>query len=139
MAFLVSESLAGEIREIELNDGSVIRGEILSMDDNLYTLKSKTLGTIKIEASKIQTIRMATESGDFGDQLEEIQKSMMNAEILGMILSLNEDPEVLAALQDPSIMEALNSNDMKGLISNPRFITLLNNPKVMDIVRKALE
>ena len=28
MAFLASESLAGEIREIELDDGSVIRGEI---------------------------------------------------------------------------------------------------------------
>lgn len=54
---LISTVSAGEIGEVELIDGSVIRGEIISSKGGIYTLKSDTLGTVKIEESKIRAIR----------------------------------------------------------------------------------
>lgn len=56
-AILISPISAGETGELELIDGSVICGEISSSEGGFYTLTSDTLGTVKIEKSKIQAIR----------------------------------------------------------------------------------
>ena len=50
-------ALAGDEREIELDDGSLIYGEIVSFQDGMYKIKSETLGTMEIEGSKILAIR----------------------------------------------------------------------------------
>ena len=59
--FLVSiaaaSASAGGIREVELTDGSVITGEVLSLSNGVYSVKSETLGTMKIGESKIRAIR----------------------------------------------------------------------------------
>ncbi len=56
LGVLTCNVFAGEVREVELNDGSVICGEIVSSEGGIYTLKSSTLGTVKIEESKIRVI-----------------------------------------------------------------------------------
>src|SRR5512147_2497667 len=48
---------AGEAREIELIDGSIITGEVLSLVGGICTIKSDSLGTIKLDDSKIRAIR----------------------------------------------------------------------------------
>ena len=141
--FLVSlagNASAGEVREIELNDGGVIYGEILSLENDILTLKTETFGMVTLDASKILTIRMKPKTEAAGDRLQELRQSMMSdPEILGMIFSLQNDPEIQAILKDPELMKSLSSGDIGALISNPAIIKLLNNPKIQDIGKKALK
>ena len=48
---------AGEIKEIELSNGSRILGEITSLEGDFYTIESMDLGTVRIEKSKVRAIR----------------------------------------------------------------------------------
>jgi hypothetical protein len=150
-AVLVGGVNAGEVREVELNDGSVIQAEIVSLSGGIYTLKSNTLGTVKIDKSKIQSIRLKS-SGEppltqgspalthTDPQVQVFQQLMMgDKEIMSMILSLLNDPEVQAILEDPSIIKAVNSGDVDALLSNPKFMKLMDNPTVRDITRKTME
>ncbi len=57
LGILVTQAVAGELRVLELRDGRVITGEILSLKNGVYTLESDSLGTINIEASTIRAIR----------------------------------------------------------------------------------
>jgi hypothetical protein len=130
---------AGEIREIELTDGSTITGEVVSLSGGTYTIKSDTLGTIKLEESKIRAIR-AKSSGTNAVSTGEIktlqQKMMSDAEIMTLIQSLQNDPDFKKALEDPEIMKAINAGDIAALTANPQFMKLLNNETVREIQKK---
>ena len=148
LGVLISTVSAGEIGEVELIDGSVIRGEIISSKGGVYTLKSDTLGTVKIEESKIRAIRFKssfephakkrdTVPNSAEAQVQILQQLIMgDQEILRMILSLLNDPDIQGIVEDPSIIEAVNSGDIEALSSNPKFMRLLNNPAIQDITRK---
>ncbi|MBF0567037.1 MAG: hypothetical protein HQK89_17565 [Nitrospirae bacterium] len=137
------------VREIQLNDGSVITGEIISYTNGVYTVKSATLGTITINDSMVYSISSKGGSGvsassspagsgqDAASQAKNLQQRMMSdADIMNIILSLKDDPEIQKILQDPEIIKAVNNNDLQKLSTNPKFLSLLNNPKVQEIERK---
>ena len=130
----LGQAFAGETKTFELLDGSIITGEIISFSDGIFTLKSEVLGTVRIEESKIRTIRSRKNGGVAGDEVLALQEKMMgNEEIFAMILSLQNDPEFRAILQDPEIMSAVSSGDINALLSNQKFLKLLENPAIQDI------
>jgi hypothetical protein len=62
---------------------------------------------------------------------------MMNdQEIMGLIQSLQNDPEFKKVLEDPDIMKAVSAGDIPALMANPNFTKLLNNSTVQDIQKK---
>jgi hypothetical protein len=118
----------------------VIYGEIVSFSGGVFTLRSKDLGTVRIEESKIRTIRSGAGGGGKQDQIQQLQQKMMSDEdVVQMILSLQNDPDVQKILQDPEIMKAVNAGDMNALLSNPKFMKLLENPTIQDIRKKVTE
>ena len=136
---------AGEMKEVVLKDGSVISGEVLSLTNGIYTVKSDILGTIKIEESKIRLIRekspggtgQATlNSGSTGDVKSLQEKMMGDKEVMDLIQNLQNDPDFKKLLEDPEIMKAVNAGDVATLAADPRFVKLLNNPKVQEIQKK---
>ncbi len=52
-------------QQIKLRDGSIVRGEVKAMAAGVYTVETKTLGTIKVPADQILSISAdeATDSG----------------------------------------------------------------------------
>jgi len=136
---------AGEARVIELIDGSIIRGEVLSLTGGVYTIKSDSLGMIKLEESKISVIRAKSAGSgankdvvsQSSDEIRSLQEKMMSdKEIMSMIQSLQDDPEFQKLLENPEVMKAVNSGDVAALMSNAQFMKLLNNSTLRDIQSK---
>lgn len=144
LAISAQTGLAGEIREIELNDGSVIAGELLSLSGGIYTIKSDSLGTVRIEEAKVRTVRSKTpvSSGSLPGGGASVQagpltdRMMNNNEIMTMIQGLQDDPDFKKILADPEVMQAVMNSDIAALMSNPEFMKLLDKPAVRDIREK---
>ncbi len=143
---------AGEISIIELSDGSIITGEVVSFDGNIWTIRSGAMGTLKIEAAKVVSIRSQTTGSQApvggastGNQantadIQAMQQSIMaNEQLMAMIMSLQNNPEVQAILQDPEVMNAINAGDMNTLMANPKFMRLMENAKIKEITREAIK
>jgi hypothetical protein len=139
LALWLQDAVAGEMRDIELNDGSTITGEVLSLNSGIYTVRSDSLGTIRIEETKIRAIRARAASKNTGTagEITTLQNKMMSdQEILGLIQSLQNDPEFQKILEDPELLKAVTAGDVPALMANPRFMKLLNNSTVQEIQKK---
>ena len=142
---------AGDKRDIELTDGSVISGEIVSYADGIYTINTKSLGTVRVEAGKIRALRSRAGQAGSGErtvpsqaevtgQIQALQQQVMgDSEIMNMILSLANDPEFRKVLEDPDIVRAVNAGDIEALMSNPTFMKLLGHPRIRDIRNKVVK
>ena len=139
LAVTAAKANAAETRDIELTDGSVITGEVVSLSGGIFTIRSATLGTLRIEASKVRIIRLqgSAAPGDAGGQVKSLEDKMLgDSEIMETIRSLQNDPDLQQILQDPEIMKAVQTGDFSALMSNPKFMKLLNNQAVQDINKK---
>jgi hypothetical protein len=136
---LAAGSTAAEIKEIELIDGSVITGEVLSLSSGVYTIRTGSLGTLTIDDTKVRAIHPRSSSSpslQAGDVKTLQDKMLSNAEVMDLITKLKEDPQFKNALEDPEIQNAASSGDIASLIANSRFLELLHNPTVQDIQHK---
>ena len=148
LIFLSAGVYAGEFSEIGLIDGSTIYGEILSFNDGIYTVKSSSLGTIKVDESDIREIRVQSANtknreyanpanSSISSEVQSLQTLMQNnQDIMAIIFSLQNDPDFQEIMSDPGILNSVNSGDIAALISNPKFMSLMNNHKVQEIQKK---
>ena len=148
---LSTQVLAGEIRRIELTDGSIIYGQIVSVNEGVYAIKSESLGLIQLEEARIRAIRFGSSAQVRGApdspaqdlqnaRIQILQQSMMSdPEVMRIIMSLQEDPYFKEVLKDPDILKAVNSGDIDALLSNPKFIRLLNSPAIQEIGNKIMK
>jgi len=136
---------AGEVKIIELSDGGVIAGEVLSLANGVYTIRTNAMGTVTVPDSKIRAIRSkepassspaGTSSVSAGEIKALTDKMMADQDVMSMIESLKDDPEFAAVLQDPEIMAAIESGNTAALLANPKFLKLLNNATVQGIQKK---
>ena len=130
---------AAEAREIELTDGSMITGEIVSLSGGIYTVRSATLGTLRIEASKIRVIRLqgSAAPSDARGQVNSLEDKILgDHEIMDSIRALQNDADLHKIIQDPEIMKAVQTGDIAALMRNPEFMKLLNKKAVQDINNK---
>ncbi len=152
LGLITQDVYAGESSVIELSDGSIITGEVVSFDGKVWTIQSGSMGTLKIDGAKIVSIRSKTAVGKEPDggistgsqanaaDIQAMQQSIMaNEQIMAMIMGLQHDPEIQAILQDPEVMQAVNAGDMHALLSNPKFIRLMENAKIKDITKEAVK
>jgi hypothetical protein len=138
-------ALAGPTQRIELHDGSVIQGEVISFDGSVYTIRTASLGNITVAASRVRTIHMEGATEGKGSVLTErpefrdLQQGILGSpEALNMILGLQDDPDVQAVLQDAELMKAVQAGDVERVLASPKFKRLLENPKVQDIGKRVL-
>ena len=149
--FLVGNTVASDIAQVQLVDGRVISGKIISFKEGAYTLRSDSLGTITVDESQIQLIRMDPSSADLwapagttNDSIEKtmesLQKSIANdPQIMELIRTLQNDPHIEALIQDETIMDAVNAGDISSLMANPEFIKLFENPSIQQIQKEMIK
>lgn len=139
-----------QVSRIELNDGSVINGQIVSYINGVYTINTDTLGEIKIEAAKISKVETASESSlnmpvgstsqtsDFSkSQIDDYRQTLMNnPENASIVTGLATDPEIQDLAKDPQVMEAAKKGDIQALMKNEKFMDAVNSPKIKEAIKK---
>ena len=149
---LASHVFAGDTATIYLNDGSVLAGEIISINNGVYSIQTESMGLININKLKISSINFESRSrkspsdsertGGTGNSaiMEEasiLSKTIMaDEEIMKMIMGLQNNPDFKAVLNDPEIMNTINTGNIEILLSNPKFLELMNNSEVESINRQ---
>lgn len=134
---------AGGLKEIVLTDGSTIVGELVSMTNGIYIIKTATLGELKVEDARVEIIRdklgsmEGSENASIQQEILAIQQKIITDEsVIQLILALQNDPDFQDVLQDESIMMAISSGDFNALMTNPKIVKLMNNSNVQEIKRK---
>lgn len=131
---------AGEVREIVLIDNSVIVGELVSLENGIYKIKTKSLGILEVDEEKIKTIGsksdqmtgQVTESGQH--EILAIQQRMIaDGSVMQQIKDLEKDPDFQEILQDEAVMQAISSGDLNALMTNPKIMKLMEKSSVKEI------
>jgi hypothetical protein len=145
-ALIAGTAYSGELKQIELTDGSVITGEVLSLANGIYTIRTASLGTVTVRDDRVRTIRSrgravpttpSPSTAPSSSDISSLEEEMMNdGEVMDMIQSLKNDPSFQKALEDPEIMKAVVSGDTAALLANPKFLEIMNNATVRDIQQK---
>lgn len=140
-----ANTLAAAESRIELEDGSLITGEVLGSDGRTYRIRSRTLGTIEIDAEQIRSLRPAGSAGAStgtsaaaaanNQRIDSIQKGIAaDSGLLGSIMALENDPTLQEALADDEFMRAISERDFETLRNHPTIRKLLENPRMRAIV-----
>ncbi len=157
-------AVAAEVRaamqaEIELEDGSKIRGEILSLGGGIYTIKSGSLGTFEIDQSKVKNIRMrssdaagsgsagkansaAPNSTPFEQQQQQASPPLNPSSVQDQVQALQQhiasDPNTMKMIEslqnDPAVQQILRDGDLMRAVNAGDISTLLSNPKILELL-----
>jgi len=147
IATLLVSYVSASAETLVLRDGTVIHGEIKTLEDDVYTVETDSLGTVRVRKQDIRTIDHS-DSSAIGSpvgstrgsppkqaELQATQSRLMQSpNLLSMILGLQSDPDVQAILADPEIMSALASGDYATLMNHPKIIALTSNAKVREVI-----
>jgi len=142
---MVQPANADSLRIIELNDGSRIAGEILAFESGVYTIQSDTLGQLHIPDESIRAIRseaapaggmlVAVPRPSTGAQFAEIQSRILNdPNLLTIVMSLQNDPQLLSILNDPVVMRAIAAGDLESLQTNPKIRELEGHQTIQQLL-----
>ena len=138
---LAMVTLAGNAASrIELVDGTVINGDLLSMSNGRYVVQSTTLGRIELPQSSIRAIEpVIGRSGTGGGSVDfhAIQQQITaSPELMQLVTALMSDPQIQTAMKDPEFMRLILSGDVAALKDDPRMLKLMGNPSIQAIIGK---
>ncbi|MEM9301511.1 MAG: hypothetical protein AAGE01_05340 [Pseudomonadota bacterium] len=145
---------------LELRDGSIVKGRILSLSDGVYRVRTDSLGIVTIEESQVYSVLRGDAQGASprspatpaprtapttvpgasaatGVDVSALQKSMVQSpQVMALVRELQNDPELVAAMSDPEFMRLIAAGDLAALRANPRMQTILNNPSIRRIIEQ---
>jgi hypothetical protein len=139
-------SVATGGRAIELRDGSVLMGELVSAGNGHYRIRTPVLGEIELPESEVLAIRSAPTSApnpvdpslgatDLQGLMSAIQGQIVgDPSLAGAITALQSDPELQAALADPAFTQLILSGNLMALSGDPRFLRLMANPAIQSLL-----
>lgn len=147
---LNAAAYCGQASRIELTDGSVINGEIISLSEGIYTINTPSLGQIKLEGAKVSKIETGNSSSLSAPNSPAALKDNLNqSQITSYGKTLMEDPKNAAIVtelaadsqfqelaKDPQIAEAAKAGDIQAIMKNEKFKTILENPKLKETIKK---
>lgn len=149
LSALSAPGAAAELRQITLRDGSVVIGEIDSLHNGTYSVRSPSLGTITVEDSAIERIeapgpaaarpesKATPASAPSNVQIDDLQRRILADDaVKNSVTALMDDPQFQEVLQDPEIMAAIRAGNIPALERNAKVQSLLGNPKLQEISKK---
>ena len=147
---LNAAAYCGQLSKIELTDGSIINGEIVSFANGVYTINTSTFGEIKVGSEKVSKIEsvnytlpytsispIAQTNNLAGSQVSAYGQTLMkNPENTAIVTGLTKDPGLQEIARDPELQAAAKTGDIQALLKNPKFMDIVNSPEVQEAVKK---
>jgi len=136
---LPSPAQSGSVKTITLKDGSTIKGEVLSLQNGVYTVRSLTLGEIQLKEDTIVAITAEETAQEnpsaFKNEVLDIQGEITkDPQLMEEIKHLMADEEVLRLLSDPNLMNDVMTFDEEKIKSNPSVQKLLEHQQIRKIM-----
>ena len=113
-------------------------GDLVGYSGGIYTLRSPTLGEVRLEESKVRSVRPgaagdpagADAAGglgglrlppDLAGQVQATQQRLISdPAVFGMIMALQSDPAIRAVLSDPAFLSLITSGNLQAIQGNPK-------------------
>ena len=140
----------GGLSKIELTDGSILNGEIVSYINGVYTINTANFGTIKVNSTKISKIEsvnnvlpntpinLTPQSSNLTQsQVSTYGQTLMNnPENTAIFKELVNNPGLQKMASDPQVQAVAKTGDIQSLMDNPEFMKIVNSPEVQESVKK---
>jgi len=137
-AVLVLVGLAprADAATITLRDGSTISGEVVSLSNGVYTIRSATLGTVTVRQDDVRSLTEQP-SAPRAAQLDSVREHIAaDPAAMDAITALAADPDIQAILNDPDLLAALRDGNLEALLSNPKVARLAADPRMQSITNR---
>ncbi len=149
--FCFSASSFADTQVISLKDGSQIKGELIGIQDGVYTIKTPVIGEVHVKSSEVTGINAegavpapsapqpmaATGSIDINTKMQEMQSQLMsNPDAMAEIQQIASDPAITQLLSDPELMRIVMSKDVNAIQNSPKAAELMNNPRIKNLIQK---
>jgi len=157
--FVMASSLAPvsslHAETLVLIDGAVIHGEIKALHDDVYSVETNLLGTLRVHKEYVRSIDFSgtqpsdqrgssalasTTTATTREQpdMQAIQSRLMQIpDLFSMIQALQSGPEVQAVLADSEIMSAIAAGNYAALMNHPKIIALTRNVNFRVLMEEA--
>jgi len=147
---------ADSLKIITLKDGSKLAGEIISVQNEVYSVKTENLGLLQINGSNIvsitapsldaalpapvlpsQSVSPSSDAGQFKNQVQQLQGQFLtNPAFLADIQNLIQDKEIMQLFSDPELLGIISSYNPEKIKNDPKIQQLLQNPKIKELIDK---
>jgi hypothetical protein len=146
-------AFAGSAKQIALKDGSVIKGELLSFENGIYTVQTDNLGQLKLPEANVLSVAnetfvvQAPQQGttaaapSFSNKVSTMQSHIMgNPQAMQAVQAMAEDPDIISMLSDPAFVKqltaAVSDNNVESVAGDPKIQQLMSNPKMQALIQQ---
>ena len=144
LLYTLSGLVVAENIALKLNDGSIVKGELISFVEGTYTLKSASLGLLKIESERVGAIESSVNPASYGGEVSNKHGNLsdivsiltQDKDIMAMIMSLQNSPDMEAILNDAEVMQAIQTMNFEALEDHPKIKKLMQNSQIRAIQEK---
>lgn len=141
---------AQSLRTIQLEDGSIIKGKVVGLQNGQYHIETTNLGVIQIAENKIVSISNDTPTTSTISNDEVLNNpNMLKAQVGSLqqtlfsdpnaimeIQKVFENPELKAILSDPKFVQDIMSYDINKIQGNANTQKLMNNPDIQKLMQQ---
>jgi hypothetical protein len=144
---------AADLMRFELEDGSVIIGEPLSLAGGVYQIRTPVLGDLEVEAVRVRRMlradaAAAESSTDAGGtppaaaqaaDIQALQRQLVgDPGVMASIMALQQDPALKKALEDPELIGLVLSGNLDALRDHEAFGRLMSHPGIRAIIEQVV-
>lgn len=140
----------GGLSKIELTDGSILNGEIVSYLNGIYTINTANFGVIKVSSTKVSKIESVNNvlpntpinfvpqsNNPTQSQVSTYGQTLMkNPENAAIFKELTSNPGLQKMASDPQVQAVAKTGDIQSLMDNPEFMKIVNSPEIQESVKK---
>lgn len=136
VTFVALSALPARASTLTLRDGSTITGEIVAVNDGVYTVRSPTLGTLAIKQSDVGSLTNDAPKQVPAELNALEERIAADPDAMSSITVLQDDPALQAILGDADVVKALQTGNFEALLSNPKLQHLATDPRIQALTEK---